>query len=252
MPVLRRPWIALARVVVRKFKELGEEELSAFLPLVRVKEHVERGGDIVEFNSTTKYSTILLGGVACRYKLIENGRRQILTFHYPGDFCDLNPYVRRPEDEAVVALCDCSIGIVSNEQLARVITQYPKLRTALWQEAVLEGRIIRERLVNVGGRSAQSRIANLLCEQIARLEAIGTTTGVIPLMQVDLADAAALSVVHVNRTIQDLRELGVLSKSSRVIHVMNKDRLVELAKFDSRYLEPQAPPQWELFPAVRS
>lgn len=252
MHLLRRPWTALASVVVRKFKELGDEELSAFLPLVQVKERVERGGDIVGFNSTTKYSTILLGGVACRYRLIENGRRQILTFHYPGDFCDLNHYVRRPEDEAVAALGDCSIGIVPDEQLARVITQYPKLRTALWQEIVLEARIIRERLL-VGNRSAQSRIANLLCEQIARLDAIGTTTGVIPLTQIDLADAAALSVVHVNRTIQDLRELGVLSKSSRVIQVMDKDRLVELAQFDSRYLQPQAPPpQWELLSGIRS
>jgi hypothetical protein len=39
-----------------------------------------------------------------------------------------------------------------------------------------------------------------------------------------------------NRTIQDLRELGVLMKNSRPIMVSHWDRLVEIAKFDRRYL----------------
>jgi hypothetical protein len=39
-----------------------------------------------------------------------------------------------------------------------------------------------------------------------------------------------------NRTIQDLRQLGVLMKNSRAIAVAHRDRLAEIAKFDGRYL----------------
>ena len=102
---------------------------------------------------------------------------------------------------------------------------------------MLEARIFEERVSNGTQRPAVERIANLLCEQIFRLEAVGIVGDVVPLMQIDLADAAGLSVVHVNRTIQDLRELGALSKNSRSIRVENKDRLVQIAKFDASYLE---------------
>ena len=90
--------------------------------------------------------------------------------------------------------------------------------------------------MNATQRPALERIANLLCEQILRLEAVGIVDHDIPLTQIDLADAAGLSVVHVNRTIQDLREIGALSKNSHGIRVENKDRLVQIAKFDGSYL----------------
>ena len=83
---------------------------------------------------------------------------------------------------------------------------------------------------------ALKRIAHLLCEQTVRLEAVGITGG-LPLTQIDLADAADLSTVHMNCTIQDLRQLGVLSKNSRAITVSRWDRLVEIAKSDGRYLD---------------
>jgi hypothetical protein len=76
----------------------------------------------------------------------------------------------------------------------------------------------------------------LLCEHIYRLGAVGIVDDVVPLTQIDLADAAGLSVVHVNRTIQDLRNLGALSKDNHGIRVENKDRLAQIAKFDASYL----------------
>jgi hypothetical protein len=52
----------------------------------------------------------------------------------------------------------------------------------------------------------------------------------------DLADAAGLSIVHVNRTFQDLRKLNILSKEGRTIKVVDRERLVGLAGFDGNYL----------------
>jgi CRP-like cAMP-binding protein len=234
-----------ANALVRKFKNLGmdgEEELQALLGRVKVKRRVSRGEDIVRIGSAPGYSTVLLTGVACRYKMIENGRRQIFTFQYPGDFCDFHRYVLSELNDAVAAVTDCSIGVILHEDIGRITAQYPKLGLALWRDTLLEARIFRERLLNVGHRPALPRIAHLICEQMARLEAIGTVGTVIPLTQVDLADAAGLSVVHMNRTVQDLRELGILSKNRRGIEVVHREGLVDIAKFDWRYLNiPQVP-----------
>ena len=107
--------LGVADALIRKFKILGmdgDKELQALLLLVKVKGRVRRGDDIVRPSISPGYSTVLLNGFACRYKMTENGRRQIFTFQYPGDFCDFNRYVLPESDEAVAALTDCVISLI--------------------------------------------------------------------------------------------------------------------------------------------
>jgi hypothetical protein len=103
-------------------------------------------------------------------------------------------------------------------------------------------------LLNVGRQPALQRVAHLLCEHLARQEAVGMDdSATIPLSQMDVADAAGLSIVHVNRTFKELRRLGLLSKQGRAMKVVNKERLVCLAGFDGSYLNmPQLLSHWQL------
>ena len=234
---------ALARKL-RNFAIVQDEELQALVAMFSLKRSIPRGADIITMGDSSTFSTVLLQGLACRYKIIENGRRQIFSFQYPGDFCDGHSYILLTQDTAVSALTDCSVGIIMHKDIERITAKFPNLGLALWRDTMIEASIFRE--WNVGQRSALERIAHMLCEQIVRLEAIGVTGEAIPLTQVDLADAVGLSTVHMNRTIQDLRELGVLLKNSRAITVSHWDRLVEIAKFDRRYLNMWQVPSDEL------
>jgi len=243
----------LAVAWIRKFRhlgELGELEQQAFLRIIKAKERVSRGKDIISFATTSNHLTALLTGVACRYKMTEGGRRTIYTFQYPGDFCDFHRYVPPEVDDAVGALTDCSIGIVLHADIERITTQYPSLGVALWRDAMVEANIFRERLLNVSHQPALPRLANLLSEQLVRLEATGMQSARIPLSQIDLARAAGLSVVHVNRTIHELRQLGVLSKDRRIIEVIDRDRLFSMGKFDGNYLNPPVQSQWRFRPWI--
>jgi CRP-like cAMP-binding protein len=110
---------------------------------------------------------------------------------------------------------------------------------------MLEGSISRERLLKVSRQPALQRVAHVLCELLLRREAIGINDPVIPLSQIDLGDAAGLSVVHVTRIVHGLRTLGVLSPDSREIEVTDRERLVQLANFDAHYLNmPEALSHW--------
>jgi hypothetical protein len=63
----------------------------------------------------------------------------------------------------------------------------------------------------------------------------------------DLADAAGLSIVHVNRTFRELRRMNILSKEGRTNKVVDRERLVILAGFDGNYLNmPQLLSYWEV------
>ena len=102
---------------------------------------------------------------------------------------------------------------------------------------MLHAAIYRERLAKTIRGTALERVAHLLCEQLARREIAGVANAsLLPLSQVDIADATGLSVVHVNRTVKILRTRNVLSKAGQSIHVADKKRLAQIAQFDGGYL----------------
>jgi len=222
----------------------GSVDLDAFWNLVKVQDGIDRGETIVGRTGLTNHFAVLLEGIACFSTQHEDGARQIYAFHYPGDFLGLHGFVfpRTAEPSEVQALTSCSIGTIDRDALEQAMQRHPALGRALWRAALTEVSIFRQRLV-VSRRPALQRVAYLLCEQLVRL---GDDERVIPLTQIDVADAAGLSVVHINRVFQELRQLGVLSKQ-RLIEVVNKDRLQELAAFDPGYLDPgEALSQWDL------
>src|SRR5690242_18772758 len=74
-----------------KFESLGmgEDELDALVQFIRPRPRLRAGADIIYAGQSTKCSTLLLSGITCSYRRLEDGSRQIYSFHYPGDFCDL-------------------------------------------------------------------------------------------------------------------------------------------------------------------
>src|SRR5260370_22320701 len=97
----------VADAIVAKLKSLGvdaREELEPLLRLIKVKGRMRRGEEFARVDASRKYCTILLAGVACWYKRIEDGRCQIFTFQYAGDFCDFHRYVLPKLDASVAVI----------------------------------------------------------------------------------------------------------------------------------------------------
>jgi len=219
-------------------------EVEAFWKLVKKQAEVGRGQTIIGSANQAKRFTVLLKGVACLSTRHEDGARQIHAFHHAGDLLGLYNFVfpQAAELSEVQALTGCSVGTIDHDSMDQAVQRYPALGRALWQAAFAEADGFRRRLV-VSRRPALERVAHVLSELLARL---GTNERVIPLTQTDVADAADLSAVHVNRIFQELRELGVLAKQ-RLIEVVNQKRLHELADFDAGVLDPgEAPLRWNV------
>jgi len=242
--------LAVLQPFARKLTSLGigdAEAQQSLLQCVKVGGGIGRGGDIVGQGHNRKHVTILLEGIACLYELLKDGRRQIYSFYYRGDFCGLHGFVESTDEQLVGALTDCSVGSIPYEEVDRALERHPQLATALWRSTILEAGIVRERLINISHRSALERVAHLLCEQLHLRRTIGIESPIIPLTQIDLADAVGLSVVHINRVFQELRGLGALSRNGRVLEVTDRDRLMKAANFDARYLNmPEALARWDL------
>ena len=196
-------------------------------------------GDIVHEGDKPSVVRLMVEGWACRYKDLPDGRRQIVGFFIPGDFCDLNVYILEHMDHSIGAITPVKYLAIPPEMLETLTEERPRVGQALLWHELVNNSIQREWLLNIGARSALERMAHLLVELFVRLRAIGKADANschFPLIQSDLADATGITPVHVNRTLQELRRDGLIELRAKRLRILDLDRLIRLAMFNPNYL----------------
>lgn len=222
----------------------AEAEAARSLPARRLRlaagETLRRAGD----KPTSSF--LIVEGLVATAK-IEDGRRSILNVSVPGDVPGLSSLYLRVLDVDLVAIDDCELAVYQHDDLRPLCLHHPRLAVTLWSWTLVTASIYGEWIVNVGHRSAPRRIAHLFCELVIRLEAVGLAdrSGCeLPLTQIHLGEATGLSPAHVNRTLRDLRQEGILIVSGGRLSILDWDRLVTLAQFRPDYLYLSARPPW--------
>ena len=229
-------------VLLRKLTALHEvstEEQEAVMDALEKPRQVLRGSDIVADGSKPKHTTVMLSGTACRYKLLPNGQRHIITFQYPGDMTDLYSYVLKKMDHAVGALSDCTISQIPHETIAALSERYPNLQYTFWRDTMVDASIAHTWALG-GSRRTVSRMAHMLCEIFARLELVGLAKIRQPLPYVvnqrDLSDALSLSLVHTNKTLAVLKNKKLIRRIGTKLEILDWKALVDIADLDPAYL----------------
>lgn len=200
---------------------------------VRADRAIIRSGE--ELNS----STVLLNGWAARTKDLPSGERQVTELHVAGDFLDLHGFTLRCLDHDVLALTDCTLGVVPHNRVRQIIERFPRLARAFWFSTNVHAAITRELALSLGQRTALARMAHLFCELRCRLDVVGRSGSdgyELPLTQRELSECLGLTVVHVNRTLQALRRMGLVEFENRRVSILDRGALEGLAEFDPSYL----------------
>jgi CRP-like cAMP-binding protein len=182
---------------------------------------------------------LVLSGFACRDKVLRNGKRQILALLVPGDFCDLHVAILDVMDHGITALSPCTVAELPRATILNLTENHPRITRALWWTTLVDEAILREWLVNMGQREAHQQLAHLFCELLVRLQAagIGDADGYpFPLRQGDLAEVLGLTSVHVNRTLQSLRDENLIVLRGRRLEIPDVERLKAYCDFDPAYL----------------
>lgn len=224
------------------FGELPEDDRRLLDAVVAAPRAVSADQDVIREGDRPDNVHLVMTGLACRYKLVEDGQRQIIAFLLPGDFCDLYVFILEAMDHNISVLTPSTIVDIPQPKILE-LTNRPAIARALWWATLVDEATLREALVNMGRRSAEQRIAHLFCELHLRLRGIGlveSDTFDLPLTQSELADVVGLSAVHVNRTLQSLREKKLIRTSSHSTTILDLERLRELSGFNPNYLHLQA------------
>lgn len=201
----------------------------------------EKGRELVADGAEYPATFIVRRGWVARQKILEDGRRQILSFALPGDFLGLHVNFRRVAAYDAVALTDTEVALLDPNRVLEIYRDYPILASGLSWATVREFNVLGEQAVRLGRRSAAERMCHLLLELWYRLDLVdeaGERSLEFPLTQRDASDTLGLSQVHVNRTFRYLKEAGIIDYSRGTVAIRSFDKLKAIAAFEPEYLAP--------------
>lgn len=221
---------------------LSAEEAKGVLALPLACRASPVGSELCAAGAIAPWPRVLVQGWACRMRMLPDGRRQMFDLVLPGDLIGslLPPY--RPAAAASVALTP--VETANAAPLAALLAgpgeALPAALAALDRQSE---RLLLDQITRLGRQTAYERTAHLLIEIKCRLAAVGLACGnafPLPLRQDTIADLLGLSVVHVNRTLQQMRRDRVLELRGGVAVLLQPGRLQAEAGFDT----PQPGPSY--------
>jgi CRP-like cAMP-binding protein len=224
---------------LKRRTQLSSEEEQAIRSCVAETRRVPADQLLVRSGEELSASMILIDGWLARSKDLSGGERQVTELHVAGDFPDLHGFTLKRLDHDLMTLSDCIVAVVPHERLLQVTEKFPRLARLYWFSTNVDGAITRELALSLGQRSAMARMAHLFCELYVRLNAVGRARAdgfEFPLTQRELSECLGLTVVHVNRTIQELRRRRLIELVNRQLTILDRRGLEGLAEFDSSYL----------------
>lgn len=218
---------------------LDSDAIARFLSILKKETVKEKGQRWIDEGSEAGKAYVLVGGWAIRYKLLDDGSRQILNFHIPGDIVGYYGLLFKNSASSVEPLTNLTVQAFFPQDLFEVFRQSPEVAVALSWLAGQGERQLNEQLVRIGRRGASVRMAHLFMELNHRLLRVGAslaTASLLPLTQTILADALGMSHIHTHRTFRELVHSGLVSLHEGKVKLQNLNELAQLAGFNADYL----------------
>ncbi|APG47369.1 Crp/Fnr family transcriptional regulator [Phaeobacter porticola] len=217
------------------FNAMTAEELTFTQGFKTGELVVDPGTTILLEGSNSPQIYTVLKGMGTRYTTLENGRRQVINFVFPGDFIGLQASLMGEMKHSVDATTSMTLCVFRRSETFRLFEQNPARAYDLTWISAVEEHFLGETIASLGQRDASQRIAWALVRIYLRLRAVGLEVGnTVPLAyrQQDLADALGLSLVHTNKRLKALRDAGLSEWQNGVLTIMDLKALADLALVD--------------------
>jgi CRP-like cAMP-binding protein len=215
------------------FKPVTGEEL-AWIQEIKVGHlKMSAGSEIVRIGDDAPEVFTLYAGWAFRYKMLPDGRRQILAFLLPGDLLGLQAAMFDAALFGIEALTDVQLCVLPRKKIWALFGRMPGLAfDVAWLGSRSES-FVDENLISVGRRTAAERVAALIVTLYKRAKVLGMVeddTFAFPLTQQHIADALGLSLVHTNKTLAKLRRMGMFKQHDGLMTLTNPRVLERVAQ----------------------
>jgi CRP-like cAMP-binding protein len=219
---------------LKRHIDLSAADLHCLRALVECELGVPKRRDLVVDGYEYRKLSFIKDGFAVRYKVLRNGKRQIVNVLVPGDVVGVPSSFLERSTFSVTAITDMKLQVCAMEQFVALCHKRPKFGLALSWLAVEEAASYAERVVDTGRRTSIERLARFLLDVHARLAIVGraTETGFdLPFSQELMSDALGLSVPHLNRMMAKLRGDGLIAIDGHRVEFLDWEALSLLSHY---------------------
>ncbi len=217
-------------------RRLEEHQLAYMQDFKSGEIRLDRGEMLIDEGADYDRLYTVLDGVLIRSRSLEDGRRQIVNFMFPGDLIGLQGAFDEPSSHAIEALIDVRLCRFKRGDFSSFISSHPSLAYDITWLAAKEETALEGHIVSLGQRNARERVTFLAVWLIDRAQstclADETNTLSLTITQSQIADMLGLSLVHTNRTLKQLQREGLVEWKTREIHVPDLEKAAEYAQFD--------------------
>lgn len=231
--VQRRQASACSSCGAREFSVCGSLAPADLLDLDAIAERISlRAGDplVHEGDAVTSVFNVTSGSMRV-YKLLPDGRRQIMGFLFTGDFIGL----ASGDNHAftVEAIEDASLCRFRKSEYRALARKRPALESALLERAAHELSAAQNQMLLLGRKTARERVATFLSDLPSRDPARPSVGGVVnlPMTRSEIADYLGLTIETVSRELTKLKTAGIVTLLSlHALRVDQPDRLRAIAE----------------------
>jgi CRP-like cAMP-binding protein len=194
--------------------DLDEMAVSVLQAATRRRRTAEPRAELLHESRPIRERLMILRGWAARTRMLEDGRRQIMSLLLPGDLIGNYDHGSPVAASMVTTLTDVEYCTVPGPD------DLPQLEEVYAVSRAIDEAYLLAQITRLGRLNAEERLTDLLLELLERMELCGLAVDDsfdFPLTQEILADMTGLTPVHVNRMIQLLRRRDdIVLKSGRL------------------------------------
>ena len=221
-----------------RYLDLTDDERAAIEMMQSAPRRLTPGETLIHEGGRSDSMYVVQQGWLHASTRLPAGGRQIVKFHYAGDFMGTSSIAWTYASTTITAIVDCIVAEVPKTALGRLFAHEGRLGGLLYAIAASESVAMADRLTSVGRMNALDRVTTLLLDMIARLRV--TAGGIVdsfdmPLTQADIGDATGLTKVHVNRTLREMERRGMIARTGRRLRLIDEPALIAATGFVDRY-----------------
>jgi CRP-like cAMP-binding protein len=214
------------------FEDMSQDEIK-FMQRFKVGELVvDAGTPILMEGSNSPQLFTALHGMGLRYKLLSNGKRQVTSMIFPGDFIGLQAGIMGEMGHSVEATTKMTLCVFDRSEMWSFFKERPDRAFSLTWLAAVEEHFMGDALATVGQRTAIQAVSWALAKIYIRAMALGMVNNgsmQFPFKQQDLADALGLSLVHTNKTLAILKSKQLAQWSDGTLRIPDLKGLGDIA-----------------------
>ena len=197
---------------------------------IAVTRNFEPGDTLFSAEEPTSMVGTVVRGTIKSFKLLADGRQQIIGFMFPGDF--IGSPIQETTQSFAEALTPVELCIFPLPSIQRLIRETPNLERRLLQLANQDLNLAQEWMLLLGRKTAQERLATFLLLLAHKAKARGVPEGAIalPMNRSEIADYLGLTIETVSRQFSKLKSSGhIRIEHNNEITICHLETLTDIA-----------------------